>query len=74
VNPLDKLKVFTLVDKCKNAGLFKGVSLKRNWTDKDGDENAEVIVTTNNNKEIQLTVMLKNGVILAAIPLSNIGL
>lgn len=74
MDPLDKLKVLALINKYKKSGLFKEVSMKKTWLDKDGDENAEIVITTNDNKEIQLTVMLKNGVILAALPLSNLGL
>jgi hypothetical protein len=73
MNPLDKLKIFNLMNKCKTSGLFKDASVKRTWLDKDGDENAEVVITGNDGKETQITAMLKNNVILIALPLVNIG-
>jgi hypothetical protein len=73
MNPLDKLKIFKLMNKCKNASLFKDAAVKRTWLDNDGDENAEIVITGNDGKTTQLTVMLKNDVILIALPLSNIG-
>ena len=72
MNPFDKLKLFNLMNKCKSVGLFKDAIVKRTWLDNDGDENAELIIIGNDNKETQMTAMLKNGVIILALPLASV--
>lgn len=74
MNLFEKFKVFNLVNKCKNFGLFKEAQINKSWVDKDGNNNAEIIITNNEGNPTQINVIVKDDVIIAIIPLSGLSL
>lgn len=69
----DELKMINIMMKFINLRLIKDAKVIKTWKDDDGNKNAEIDVTDNDGNITKIVVMLKNDTIIAAFPLSVLG-